>query len=35
MSVLEFRTAIRDAIAEELERDPSVIFMGEDVAAAE
>jgi len=34
MSTLEFRTAIRDAIAEELERDPSVIFMGEDIAAA-
>jgi acetoin:2,6-dichlorophenolindophenol oxidoreductase subunit beta len=34
MSALEFRTAIRDAIAEELERDPSVIFMGEDIAAA-
>jgi pyruvate/2-oxoglutarate/acetoin dehydrogenase E1 component len=33
MSVLEFRVAIRDAIAEELERDPSVIFMGEDVGA--
>jgi pyruvate/2-oxoglutarate/acetoin dehydrogenase E1 component len=31
---LEFRTAIRDAIAEELERDERVIFMGEDVAAA-
>lgn len=31
---LEFRTAIRDALAEELERDPSVIFFGEDVAAA-
>lgn len=30
---LEFRTAIRDAIAEELERDPAVIFFGEDVAA--
>jgi acetoin:2,6-dichlorophenolindophenol oxidoreductase subunit beta len=30
---LEFRIAIRDAIAEELERDPSVIFFGEDVAA--
>jgi pyruvate/2-oxoglutarate/acetoin dehydrogenase E1 component len=30
---LEFRTAIRDAIAEELERDPSVVFFGEDVAA--
>jgi pyruvate/2-oxoglutarate/acetoin dehydrogenase E1 component len=31
---LEFRTAIRDAIAEELARDDRVIFMGEDVAAA-
>jgi pyruvate/2-oxoglutarate/acetoin dehydrogenase E1 component len=29
---LEFRTAIRDALAEELERDPSVVFFGEDVA---
>jgi pyruvate/2-oxoglutarate/acetoin dehydrogenase E1 component len=34
MSALEFRVAIRDAIAEELERDPSVVFFGEDVAAA-
>jgi acetoin:2,6-dichlorophenolindophenol oxidoreductase subunit beta len=34
MSTLEFRVAIRDAIAEELERDERVIFMGEDVAAA-
>ncbi len=34
MSTLEFRTAIRDAIAEELERDESVIFFGEDVAVA-
>jgi pyruvate/2-oxoglutarate/acetoin dehydrogenase E1 component len=34
MSMLEFRTAIRDAIAEELDRDPSVIFFGEDVAVA-
>jgi pyruvate/2-oxoglutarate/acetoin dehydrogenase E1 component len=34
VSALEFRTAIRDAIAEELERDPAVIFMGEDIAAA-
>jgi pyruvate/2-oxoglutarate/acetoin dehydrogenase E1 component len=34
MSTLEFRVAIRDAIAEELERDPSVIFFGEDVAVA-
>ncbi len=33
MSELEFRVAIRDAIAEELERDPAVIFFGEDVAA--
>lgn len=34
MSELEFRTAIRDAIAEEIERDPTVVFFGEDVAAA-
>ncbi len=34
MSTLEFRVAIRDAIAEELERDPSVIFLGEDVGVA-
>jgi pyruvate/2-oxoglutarate/acetoin dehydrogenase E1 component len=34
MSTLEFRVAIRDAIAEELERDDRVIFMGEDVGAA-
>lgn len=34
MSALEFRDAIRDAIAEELERDPAVVFFGEDVAAA-
>jgi pyruvate/2-oxoglutarate/acetoin dehydrogenase E1 component len=33
MSELEFRVAIRDAIAEELERDPAVVFFGEDVAA--
>jgi pyruvate/2-oxoglutarate/acetoin dehydrogenase E1 component len=33
MSSLEFRDAIRDALAEELERDPSVVFFGEDVAA--
>ncbi len=32
MSPLEFRTAIRDAIAEEMERDPAVVFFGEDVA---
>jgi pyruvate/2-oxoglutarate/acetoin dehydrogenase E1 component len=32
-SELEFRAAIRDAIAEELERDPAVVFFGEDVAA--
>jgi acetoin:2,6-dichlorophenolindophenol oxidoreductase subunit beta len=34
MSELEFRTAIRDALAEEIERDPSVVFFGEDVAVA-
>jgi pyruvate/2-oxoglutarate/acetoin dehydrogenase E1 component len=34
MSELEFREAVRDAIAEEIERDPAVVFFGEDVAAA-
>jgi pyruvate/2-oxoglutarate/acetoin dehydrogenase E1 component len=34
MSTLEFRVAIRDALAEELERDPSVVVFGEDIAAA-
>ena len=34
MSTLEFRDAVREALAEELERDPSVIFFGEDIAAA-
>jgi pyruvate/2-oxoglutarate/acetoin dehydrogenase E1 component len=34
MSTLEFRDAVRDALAEEIERDPSVIFFGEDIAAA-
>jgi pyruvate/2-oxoglutarate/acetoin dehydrogenase E1 component len=34
MSTLEFRVAIRDALAEELERDPSVVFFGEDIAVA-
>src|SRR6478672_7682622 len=34
VSELEFRVAIRDALAEELERDPTVVFFGEDVAAA-
>jgi pyruvate/2-oxoglutarate/acetoin dehydrogenase E1 component len=34
MNLLEFRVAIRDALAEELERDPAVIFFGEDVAVA-
>jgi len=33
VSALEFRTAIRDAIAEEMERDESVVFFGEDVGA--
>ncbi|MEA2321362.1 MAG: acetoin:2,6-dichlorophenolindophenol oxidoreductase subunit beta [Solirubrobacteraceae bacterium] len=32
MSELQFRDAVRDAIAEELERDPAVVFFGEDVA---
>jgi acetoin:2,6-dichlorophenolindophenol oxidoreductase subunit beta len=30
---LEFRVAVRDAIAEEMERDDAVVFFGEDVAA--
>jgi acetoin:2,6-dichlorophenolindophenol oxidoreductase subunit beta len=30
---LEFRMAIRDALDEEIERDPAVVFFGEDVAA--
>ena len=34
MSEIEFRAAIRDAIAEEIERDSRVVFFGEDVAAA-
>jgi acetoin:2,6-dichlorophenolindophenol oxidoreductase subunit beta len=34
VSTLEFRNAIRDALAEELDRDPSVVFFGEDVATA-
>jgi pyruvate/2-oxoglutarate/acetoin dehydrogenase E1 component len=34
MPTLEFRRAICEALDEELERDPSVIFFGEDVAAA-
>jgi len=29
---LEFRKAIRDALDEEIERDPAVVFFGEDVA---
>jgi acetoin:2,6-dichlorophenolindophenol oxidoreductase subunit beta len=33
VSELEFRRAIRDALDEEIERDPSVVFFGEDVAA--
>ena len=33
-ATLEFRHAIRDALAEELERDERVVFFGEDVAVA-
>src|SRR5215218_4126193 len=33
VSELEFRRAIRDALDEEIERDPAVVFFGEDVAA--
>ena len=32
-SELEFRVAIREAIVEEMERDESVVFFGEDIAA--
>src|SRR5215208_1720347 len=32
MSELEFRTAIRDALDEEIARDPAVVFFGEDVS---
>jgi pyruvate/2-oxoglutarate/acetoin dehydrogenase E1 component len=32
MTEIDFRTAIRDALDEELERDESVVFFGEDVA---
>jgi acetoin:2,6-dichlorophenolindophenol oxidoreductase subunit beta len=34
MSELEFRKAIRDALDEEIDRDPAVVFFGEDVALA-
>jgi acetoin:2,6-dichlorophenolindophenol oxidoreductase subunit beta len=34
MSALEFRVAIRDALAEEMRRDERVVFFGEDVAIA-
>ena len=34
MAEVEFREAIRDALAEELERDERVVVFGEDVAAA-
>jgi acetoin:2,6-dichlorophenolindophenol oxidoreductase subunit beta len=34
MSTLEFRVAIRDAIAEEMRRDESVVCFGEDIAVA-
>ena len=33
MTEIDFRTAIREAIEEELERDPQVVFFGEDIAA--
>lgn len=34
MAALELREAVRQALDEELERDPRVVFFGEDVAAA-
>lgn len=32
MAVIKYSTAIRDAIAEEMRRDPKMFFMGEDIA---
>ncbi len=32
MSMIKYATAIRDAIAEEMRRDPKLFFMGEDIA---
>jgi pyruvate dehydrogenase E1 component beta subunit len=34
MSELTYRAAVAAALAQEMERDPSVVFLGEDVAAA-
>lgn len=34
MTDIEFRVALRDALAEEMERDASVVLLGEDIAAA-
>ena len=34
MAELTYREAVSRAIAQEMERDPSVYFIGEDVAAA-
>jgi pyruvate/2-oxoglutarate/acetoin dehydrogenase E1 component len=33
MAVIKYSTAIRDAIAEEMRRDPAIFLMGEDVAS--
>ena len=32
MALIKYATAIRDAIAEEMRRDPKLFFMGEDIA---
>jgi pyruvate dehydrogenase E1 component beta subunit len=34
MAELTYRAAVADAIAQEMDRDPDVVFLGEDVAAA-
>lgn len=34
MAELSYREAVADGIAQEMERDPNVVFLGEDVAAA-
>ena len=34
MTVITYRDAVARGIAQEMSRDPSVVFLGEDVAAA-
>ena len=33
MAQLTFRNAVRDALAQEMRRDPNVVLLGEDVAS--